>query len=67
VESDDGLDARLIMHVHDEFLTARGSHYIRPALIFSLASKEIFHTKTMYPYIILRMSNGYNVLNNIVR
>jgi hypothetical protein len=50
--SDDGLDARLIVFVHNELLTARGSHHIRPALVSSLASEEILHTKMMYPYII---------------
>jgi hypothetical protein len=57
MESDDGMDACLVVHVHDELLTARGSLHIRPGLISRLASKEILHTKTMYPY----------VLNNIVR
>jgi hypothetical protein len=52
VESDDGLDSCLEMHVHDEVLTARGSHHIHPSLVSSLASEEILYTKTMYPYII---------------
>ena len=30
----DGLDARLVMHVHDEFFAAFGSHSIRPGLMF---------------------------------
>jgi hypothetical protein len=38
VASDDGLDVRLVVHVHDELLTARGSHHIRPGLVSSLAS-----------------------------
>jgi hypothetical protein len=67
VKSDDGLDAHLVVHVHDELLIARGTHHIRPAVIFSLTYEEILHTKTMYPYIILRMSNECDVLNNIVR
>jgi hypothetical protein len=29
--SDDGLDMRLVVHVHDEPLTAPGSHHIRLA------------------------------------
>jgi hypothetical protein len=59
VVSDDGLDVCLVVHVHDELLIARGSHYIHPAFVSRLASKEILHTKTMYLYIILRMCNEY--------
>jgi hypothetical protein len=55
--SDDGMDARLVVHVHDELLIARGSHHIRSGLVSSLAYEEILHTKTMYPYIISRMCN----------
>jgi hypothetical protein len=33
--SDNGLDARLVVHVHDKLLTARGSHHIHPSLGFS--------------------------------
>ena len=55
VVSYDGLDARLVMHVHDEFFAAFGSHRIRPGLMSVLASKEILHTNTMYPFIISRM------------
>jgi hypothetical protein len=64
--SDDGLDARLVGHVHDKLLTAHGSHHICHGLVSSLASDEILHTKTIYPYIILRMCNKCDVLNNIV-
>jgi hypothetical protein len=64
--SDNGLDSRLIVHVHDELLTAHGSHHIRLGLISSLAYEEILHTKTMYPYIISRMCNECDVLNKIV-
>jgi hypothetical protein len=67
VVSDDGMDARLVVHVHDELLTARGSHHIRPGLVSSLASEEILHTNTMYPYIISRICNKCDLLNNIVR
>jgi len=63
----DGLDARLVMHVHDEFFAAFGSHRIRPGLMSVLASKEILHTNTMYPFIISRMSNECDVLSNVVR
>jgi hypothetical protein len=66
VVSDDGLDARLVVHVHDELLTDHGSHHIRPSLVSSLISEEILHTKTMYLCIILRMCNECDVLNNIV-
>jgi hypothetical protein len=65
--SDDGLDARLIVHVHDELLTARVATTSTPGLISILASEEILHTKKMYPYIISRMCNACDVLNNIVR
>jgi hypothetical protein len=67
VVSDDGLDARLVMHVYDEIFIARGSHHIRLDLLCSLESKEILHTKMMYPYIISRMCNECSILNNIVR
>jgi hypothetical protein len=40
------------MHVGDEFSTAIGSHPIRPALKSLIASEEILHTDTMYPFII---------------
>ena len=55
VVSYDGLDTRLVMHVHDEFFAAFGSHHIRPGLMSILASKEILHTNMMYPFIISRM------------
>jgi hypothetical protein len=65
--ADDGLDSCLVVHVHDELLTARGGHHIRPSLISSLTSKEILHTKMMYPYIILRMCNECDIFYIIVR
>jgi hypothetical protein len=49
VVSDDGLDAYLVVHFHDELLIARGSHHIRPRLVSSLTYEEILHTKRMYP------------------
>jgi hypothetical protein len=49
VVGDDGLDAGLIVHVHDELLTAHGGHHIRPSLVSSIASEEILHTKSMHP------------------
>jgi hypothetical protein len=63
VESDDGLDARLVVHVHDELLTIHGSHHIRPTLISNIAFEEIMHTKMMYLYIISRMCYECDVLN----
>jgi hypothetical protein len=67
VVDDDGLDSCLIVHVHDELLTTRGGHHIRPILVSCLASKEILHTKTMYPYIISRMCNECDIFYIIVR
>jgi hypothetical protein len=65
--ADDGLDSGLIVHVHDELLTARGGHHIRPSLVSSLASEEILHTKTMYPYIISRICNECDIFYIILR
>ena len=63
---DHGLDARLIVHVLDEFLGGFISHNICLSLVSLLASKEILHIDTMYPVIISRMSNQCDVLSNIV-
>ena len=63
----DGLDARLVMHVLHEFITGFVSHTSRPGLIYLLASEEILHIDAMYPVIISRMSNEYDVLSNVVR
>jgi hypothetical protein len=63
VVANDGLDSCLIVHVHDELLTTCGGHHIHP----SLASEEILHTKMMYPYIISRMCNEYDIFYIIVR
>jgi hypothetical protein len=65
--ADDGLDSCLVVHVHDELLTSCGGHHIRPSLVSSLTSKEILHTKTMYPYIISRMCNECDTFYIIVR
>jgi hypothetical protein len=67
VVGDDGLDLCLVVHVHDELLTARGGHHIRPSPVSSLASQGILHTKTMYPYIISRMCNECDIFYIIVR
>ena len=63
---DHGLDARLIVHVLDEFLSGFVSHSIRLGLVSLLASKEILHIDMMYPVIISRMSNQCDVLSNVV-
>jgi hypothetical protein len=65
--ADDGLDSFLIVHVQEELLTSCGGHHICPSLISCLASEEILHTKTMYPYIISRMCNGCDIFYIIVR
>jgi hypothetical protein len=67
VVSDNGLNSRLVVHVHDELLIGRGSHHIHPSLVSSLTYEEILHTNTMYPYIISRMCNECDIINNIVR
>ena len=50
----DGLDARLVMHVGDEFFTGFGSRLLRPGLKSLLASVISLHTKAMYRFIISR-------------
>ena len=50
----DGLDARLVMHVDDEFFTGFGNRLLRPGLKSLLASVISLHTKAMYPFIISR-------------
>ena len=64
---DHGLDARLVVHVLDEFLGGFVSHNIRLSLVSLLASKEILHIDAMYLVIISRMSNQCDVLSNVVR
>ena len=64
---DHGLDTRLVVHVLDEFLSGFVSHSIHLGLVSLLASKEILHIDAMYPVIILRISNQYNALSNVVR
>jgi hypothetical protein len=54
VVSYDGLEARLVMDVHDEFFTRFSSHRLRPGLKSLLTSKIILHTDAMYPFIISR-------------
>ena len=66
LETYGGMDARLVVHVHDEFFTTHGSHHIQTSLIYIMASKEILHTTMKYPFIISRMCNECDVLNNIV-
>jgi hypothetical protein len=67
VVDDNGMDSCLVVHVHDELLIARGGHHIRPSLVSNLASEEILHIKTMYPYIISRMCNECDIFYIIVR
>ena len=55
---DHGLDARLVVHVLDEFLSGFVSQSIHLGLVSLLA---------MYPVIISRMSNQCDVLSNVVR
>ena len=64
---DHSLDARLIVHVLDEFLGGFVSHNIRLSLVSLLASKEILHIDAMYLVIISRMFNQCDVLSNVVR
>ena len=67
---DHGLDARLVVHVLDEFLGGFVSHSICLSLLSLLASKEILHIDAkyvMYLVIISTMSNQCNVLSNVVR
>ena len=64
---DHGLDARLIVHVLDEFLGGFVSHSIRLGLVSLQASKEILHIDAMYPVIISTMFNQCDVLSNVVR
>ena len=63
---DHDLDARLVVHVLDEFLGSFVSHSIHLGLVSLLASKEILHIDTMYPVIISRISNQCDVLSNVV-
>ena len=62
---DHGLDARLVVHVIDEFLGGFVSHSICLGLVSLFASKEILHIDVMYPVIISRMSNQCDVLRNV--
>jgi hypothetical protein len=54
VVSDDGLDACLIMDVHDELFVGFGKHRLRPDLKSLLTSIIKLLTDTMYPFIISR-------------
>jgi hypothetical protein len=65
--ADDGLDLGLIVHVHDELLTPHSGHHIRSSLVSSLASEEILHTKTIYPYIISKVCNECDIFYIILR
>ena len=65
VALDHGLDARLVVHVLDEFLGSFVSHRICLGLVSLLAYKKILHIDAMYPVIISRMSNQCDVLRNV--
>jgi hypothetical protein len=54
VVSDDSLDARLIMDVHDKLFAGFGKHRLRPGLKSLLASVIKLHIDTMCPFIISR-------------
>jgi hypothetical protein len=54
VVSDDGLDACLIMDVHDELFAGFGKHRLCPNLKSLLTSVIKLHTDTMYSFIISR-------------
>jgi hypothetical protein len=52
--SDDGLNARLIMEIHDELFAGFGKRRLCPGLKSLFASVIKLHTHTMYPFIISR-------------
>ena len=64
---DDGLDARLIVHVLHELLGSFFSDGGRLDLIPLLASIEVLHIDTIYTVITSRMSSECDVLSNVVR
>ena len=64
---DDGLDARLIVHVLHELLGGLFRDGLRLGLESLLASVEVLHIEAMYKVIISRMSSEGDVLSNVVR
>ena len=67
VELDDGLDARLVVHVLHELLGGLFRDGLRLGLESLLASVEVLHIEAMYKVIISRMSSEGDVLSNVVR
>jgi hypothetical protein len=64
---DDGLNVRLVMHVLQE-LEASFVSYPRGTSLESVVTfEEILHIDNMYPVIISRMSNEYDVLSKVMR
>ena len=64
---DDGLDARLIVHVLHELLGGFFRDGGRLGLVPLLASIEVLHIDAMYTVITSRMSSECDVLSNVVR
>ena len=52
VVSEDGLDACLIMNVHNKLFACFGKHCLRPNHKTLLAFEIKLHTGTMYPFIL---------------
>jgi hypothetical protein len=50
----DGLEARLVMDVHDAFSASSPSHSIRHALESIVEFEVLLHTDMMYPLVISR-------------
>ena len=64
---DDGLDARLVVHVLHELLGGFFRDGGRLGLVPLLASVEVLHIDAMYTVITSRMSSECDVLSNVVR
>ena len=64
---DDGLDARLVVHVLHELLGGFFRDGGRLGLVPLLASIEVLHIDAMYTVITSRMSSECDVLSNVVR
>ena len=64
---DDGLDARLVVHVLHELLGGFFRDGGRLGLVPLLASVEVLHIDVMYTVITPRMSSECDVLSNVVQ
>ena len=64
---DDGLDARLVVHVLHELLGGFFRDGGRLGLVPLLASIEVLHIDAMYTVITSRMSSECDVLSNVER